>query len=134
MWPWAAALMGGAVMLAGLGLWVESSVLAPKPTYQQRGVARAPALQVAKAVPELLPAQFSVCATVRADCPPATETCGDLLLLGGTAAMEGGCGALYVFWRQAEGQGGTVGFGVQCNGGDSEDGSENDDRDDGGAE
>ena len=94
MWPWAAALIGGVGLLTGLGLWVESSVLAPKPTYQQRGVARAPALQVAKAVPELLPAQFSVCATVRADCPPATETCGDLMLLAGTAAMEGGCGAL----------------------------------------
>ena len=97
--------MGGAVMLAGLGLWVESSVLAPKPTYQQRGVARAPALQVAKAVPELLPAQFSVCATVRADCPPATETCGDLLLLGGTAAMEGGCGALTCFGGKRRGRG-----------------------------
>ena len=41
MWPWAAALIGGVGLLTGLGLWVESSVLAPKPTYQQRGVARA---------------------------------------------------------------------------------------------
>eukprot|EP01045_Picozoa_sp_COSAG04_P018637 COSAG04_NODE_1738_length_5741_cov_6.464020_5_plen_72_part_00 len=69
MWPWVATLIGGVGLLTSLGLWVESSVLAPKPTYQQWGVARAPALQVAKVVPELLLAQFSVCATVRVDCP-----------------------------------------------------------------
>ena len=119
------ACCGGVVLLAGLALSAEwlAGMGAPT-TFAHAPVLTAPQLELAKTVDGLLPDQFSVCTTVTPDCPGGYQTgCGDLMLLGGDAALEnGGCGALYIFWRQdpEPPHGGYLGFGVQCNGGDSE--------------
>ena len=63
---------------------------------------------------KLLPPEFSITAKVLPGCEGQTG-CGDLFLLGGDDTLEGGCGAMYVYWRETDKKG-TFGFGVQVQG------------------